>query len=152
MSVHDHPHALQRDQPLADHAVEDRQKLGDTLRLVHDLDDHGQVLGQTEYFGGMDATARSETERATQDGGAGEPSLARLFHDDLIKRTPEVLVAFTDEDADELCFGWKFHVISLYSRLPMASPTNMQTSPRTTWPMIFAPAENHCASRKNSAV
>ena len=63
MTVCDYPYLLKRDQAFVDYLVQLGQELGDPLRLVNNLDDDGQVFGQSENFRRVNPAVGAESPR-----------------------------------------------------------------------------------------
>src|SRR5262249_58580474 len=68
-----------------DQRVDLRQRGEDLLLAVDDLDHDGEVLGQAEYLGGMDAAARAVALDSPHHRGPGQPEAPRLLDDDLVQ-------------------------------------------------------------------
>ena len=104
VAIDKHLYLFERYQPFTDDLVQLGDEGVDALRLIDDLDDHGQVFREAQDARTMDAAVGAKAKIAAQHGSAGQFALARPFNDDLIERPSLELVALTDEDAQQPCF------------------------------------------------
>src|SRR5262249_44116961 len=100
-----------------DQRVDLRQRGEDLLLAVDDLDHDGEVLGQAEYLGGMDAAARAVALDSPHHRGPGQPEAPRLLDDDLVQRAAMMLVRFSEEDPQQLALAGDLHGRALLTRV-----------------------------------
>ena len=104
LSIRDDPDLLQGDEAFLEEAIEHGKEVGDLFLAVHDLDDYGKVLAQSQKLGAVNLAVGAEAEQPSQDGRAGQAPTARFLNDGLERGPVAVFIAFADEDAKELGF------------------------------------------------
>jgi len=110
MPVGDDADFFEGDKPFGDHLMEDGKEFGDAFGFVDDLNDEGQVFGETEDLGGVNSGRCAEPEDAFDNGSASHTAFAGFGDNGFVKRSTVVLVVFTDEDSEQFGFRWQLHV------------------------------------------
>jgi hypothetical protein len=113
MPIRDHARPLQRYQAFLDHLVQLGKKLGDSLGVVDDFDNDGQVFRKAKDFGRVDAAVRAEAHDAAQNGCAGHAPPPGFEHDRLVQRFALVMVALADKDSQQFGFFGQSNGMSL---------------------------------------
>src|ERR1700674_436693 len=147
-----HPYLLHGDQTLGDHLVEDRQQRLDPVARGDDLDQHWQVLGESQNLRRVKDAVRAETGGAAEHGGPGEAFLAQALDDRHGEGAMVPLIALADEDPhqDSISVEGPHQLLPLTRapQLPVRSlPAQMPRIPAARQPMRVAPMLTEASSQ-----
>src|SRR5579862_2462932 len=109
MDVLDHFNFRQRDEPLTDHFVQDREQLLNLTFRVDDADHDRRIMRKGEKMCAADQSASAVAFDAPQNSRAGNVELAALFHDGAIERLALPFIVLAKMDAQHFCFAFEFH-------------------------------------------
>ena len=89
---------FQGDEAAGEHGLEGGQEGVDFFLAVHDFDDEGEIGGEAQDFGGMEAAGLAKTHGAAQDGGTGEMGFAGGEHDGFVQGLMVPAVGFAEKN------------------------------------------------------